>query len=1740
MKLFFATVFSVLLATAAEASADIWQNLPESQGKGAVVCHDDPQNVSCFALRCGLGRGLEFAYLFTGGSIEMGRVVPVRIDDRPVGEISIEEGEPTSELVSRFRPETGFDLIAAMKKGSRLTLTFDADVTLSLKGSSKALDRALKLCAAELPQAGKATQTAEVSSEVEPDRPFPLARLGVKALQHELNRLGLNATDGEPDGVESNKTSEALSQWQAANGFEAAGKLTLHQAQKLFKLKEIRDNGGRLSTFATFHPVTIGGLVLRNVSTDPTLRKTDFAGCMALCAADERCNAVDMTHGCSMMSDYLYRLDHEGGGDRSYSAAILLNRAPAEASARNADPAEFEAYLDAIISGYAPGPESIDSDAGVSELLAQAADPAATIIDAASLQRMTRSMPESVDADDVAYSDLAIARGRAKPFYRRDWVIVSPAHAEAAAAFEALVSSGSQDDEQAKVIVPLFEAALQDAANQFGEDDSRLGFILMDLARLSSTYPTSSGEWAKVTDDARAMMARAGKLLARAEGSTPEATTTIAEHAIIALVSTIRGDSLTTSDPAGLADSVGKKETQWGRCPADSSIRSTAILSATMRHMAAAGPRAEHVGWLKRATNCLTDDARILALLRARALLSDKLGDAYLQAVAQADLALGEFNAGNRDAATAALRRSFALWSAQLRDRIDHLDFIHTRFNDEITEDAELIDAGSPRKARVSRILAALDLPEETRVALALEYRAMKQRGWLTDSAYAAYYIPEFARFAEETGERELVNRLYADMDFVRRGAGNGSPVETVLAIAENGIQTQDGAFHRKLLQAIQPVAETRGLPEEQARLAARLAALQEEAGELDAAAENARKALLLVKANGLSTAQYDLAGLDRMVGALQRAKGSVALLAGTLAGEVEQRLDKVCSGELDLTAFPWLPLPDLLDDPLLEAEFLRQPVVGKWLECFGKNRKKLGYKDWSGGHLPADLLVDATYALVRLGREKEASSYLESLEAETSWSKDRGDGAHDVAVSSAMDGFALAGRMDIARPLAERLLSPTAVLNGLGNDDLGDRRNEALQRIGYTADLYGIEEMVRGLWEVLRREAAKWEKGPYSNGTSCASACPFLAFAEERYGEAERASAYLRDFYSSQFTFLPNKTEAEKRKRREEAITAHLHEMAGRHALAEKSLNLLNLEEGVVPAQFLAEGDPLASGGAIRYAASAARVALAAGDKTAALAMTRRFLDAARDRASGAAVGGTDRLVRWSGKLAGIMDAHLAAGTYPLEAAQGDKDAEDAFFATQFLQTTGTAATFAQLSARIAAKAGPKLRELQDISGKIADAYEALAGQTGDKAKTTAAAIAELEEGRKALEETLRTDDPDALNYAGLSFPQLAQVQKVLEADEAILAPVITRAGVWLWAVRRETARLVRLEATPEAITSLVKRVRVAGDVDKLEAPLDAASLHEAWKVVFGPVDDMLGDVAHVIFVPHKAFDGLPLPILLTEPPASPTIAPDTIRAGKLPWLIRRHAISVMPSLAATVFQRGRAEQAATARKPFLGIGNPDFGEGVVLAGNDKPFPVPALPETEDELKGLATLFGADPASDLMVGPAASEAGVKAANLADFSVITFATHGLIANELPGIREPSLLLSTAKEANGQEDGVLYASEIAGLKLDADLVFLSACSTAAGDGRPGAEGLSGLANAFFYAGARQLVVTHWPILSEPAVEISLGMTEAKRNGNERGWAGALQQSVIALIDGKGPGWYAHPVVWGAHMVVGVGR
>jgi CHAT domain-containing protein len=209
-------------------------------------------------------------------------------------------------------------------------------------------------------------------------------------------------------------------------------------------------------------------------------------------------------------------------------------------------------------------------------------------------------------------------------------------------------------------------------------------------------------------------------------------------------------------------------------------------------------------------------------------------------------------------------------------------------------------------------------------------------------------------------------------------------------------------------------------------------------------------------------------------------------------------------------------------------------------------------------------------------------------------------------------------------------------------------------------------------------------------------------------------------------------------------------------------------------------------------------------------------------------------------------------------------------------------------------------------------------------------------------------------------------------------------------------------------------------------------------------------------------------------------------------------------------------------------------------------------LPETADELCGVAEALGALPQEreTVWLGERATERNLKRLSregtLAHYKVLHFATYGLLSWDSEAIgnakAEPALVLTPPKAGTTpleleEDDGLLTASEVAQLQLDADWVVLSARNTAAGE-EGNAEALSGLARAFFYAKARALLVSHWYVNADAAVKLTTkAFAELKADPNI-GRAEALRRSMVELMQHGAPE-DAHPAAWGPFVVVGEG-
>jgi CHAT domain-containing protein len=166
----------------------------------------------------------------------------------------------------------------------------------------------------------------------------------------------------------------------------------------------------------------------------------------------------------------------------------------------------------------------------------------------------------------------------------------------------------------------------------------------------------------------------------------------------------------------------------------------------------------------------------------------------------------------------------------------------------------------------------------------------------------------------------------------------------------------------------------------------------------------------------------------------------------------------------------------------------------------------------------------------------------------------------------------------------------------------------------------------------------------------------------------------------------------------------------------------------------------------------------------------------------------------------------------------------------------------------------------------------------------------------------------------------------------------------------------------------------------------------------------------------------------------------------------------------------------------------------------------------------------------------------VLRARLKDYRILQFSTHALLPAELRCQAEPAIVTSAPPNAPSASGALLSATSVVNLDLDADLVILSACNSGGPGGTTAGESLSGLARAFFYAGARSLEVTHWAVNDQVAAFLVADTLRRLRENSSLGIVGALRDSQVAMLAdaGKGlPADIAHPFFWAPFAVIGEG-
>ncbi|MGE0128718.1 MAG: CHAT domain-containing protein [Blastocatellales bacterium] len=417
----------------------------------------------------------------------------------------------------------------------------------------------------------------------------------------------------------------------------------------------------------------------------------------------------------------------------------------------------------------------------------------------------------------------------------------------------------------------------------------------------------------------------------------------------------------------------------------------------------------------------------------------------------------------------------------------------------------------------------------------------------------------------------------------------------------------------------------------------------------------------------------------------------------------------------------------------------------------------------------------------------------------------------------------------------------------------------------------------------------------------------------------------------------------------------------------------------------------------------------------------------------------------------------------------------------------------------------------------------------------------------RNELEREIRRQHP---RYAEINYPaplRADAIRGLLDDQTALLEYFLGQDSSFLFVVTREKDAVFRLPKADE-IGSLSQELRSALKTPgRREFGNYARLANRLYQTLVAPAAETLAGKQKLLIVPDGALHYVPFEALVVQ------TGRGGAEAGGAPdYLINNWAVSYAPSASvlASLRQAARPAPENSARQ-FLAFADPVYEAGdqndlavkktapnstsnstvdMAVRGlfdDGSRWELTRLAQSRREVEEIARRYRPDQAA-LFLGRDAKEENVKTSSaLSSARRIHFATHGLVSERQP---QYSGLILTLDD-DPREDGLLQVYEIFNLKLQADLVVLSACQTGLGRQLKG-EGIIGLTRAFMYAGAPSVVVSLWRVADASTAELMVGFYQHLDRGGDK--AEALRRAKLGLM--KNPR-YAHPYFWAPFVLVG---
>jgi CHAT domain-containing protein/tetratricopeptide (TPR) repeat protein len=394
----------------------------------------------------------------------------------------------------------------------------------------------------------------------------------------------------------------------------------------------------------------------------------------------------------------------------------------------------------------------------------------------------------------------------------------------------------------------------------------------------------------------------------------------------------------------------------------------------------------------------------------------------------------------------------------------------------------------------------------------------------------------------------------------------------------------------------------------------------------------------------------------------------------------------------------------------------------------------------------------------------------------------------------------------------------------------------------------------------------------------------------------------------------------------------------------------------------------------------------------------------------------------------------------------------------------------------------------------------------------------AEMDRVQDAMEQLEREIRQSNKPYAELRYPKplrADQIGSLIDERSVLLQYFTGEDASFLFVVTRNGLEIHRLPGSSVLTGKVDQLRRLIQARGRRSLPAYEQSAADLYELLVGPAAPALAGKSHLLIAPDGPLYFLPFEALVT--------GRDGSSYSEIPYLLKKYSISYVPS--ASVLADLQDRPAAPSEKRFLAFADPDYGGGSVgvTRSSGSGGALRQLPESGREVKRIADLFpGRETA--IYLGDNATEQNVKEnPYLAVASNVHFALHGTVNEDRPELSGLELTRVSP------EDGRLQVFEIFDLKLNADLLTLSACQTALGKEVRG-EGVVGLTRAFLYAGARSLVVSLWPVPDRSTSDLMYDMYRNLGSGK----AEALRRAKLGMISSER---FSEPYYWAPFILSG---